>query len=122
MVRGLLEDASPDGGGRQTSAPFTRTGDPVGSRFFKRRWEESRGDEYDAWGASTWYFEIGEDSFPIRQVEIYDRGPTLRYGPEHDEDQYGFLSYAKFDDDEDWTPWEIPRAQFELAWNQADYN
>jgi hypothetical protein len=92
----------------------------VGSQFYKRRWEESRGDQHDVWGASTWYFEVDEDNHPIRQVEIYDKGPTLRYGPEHDEDQYGFLSYARFDDIGDWLSWTIPEAEFELAWASTD--
>lgn len=88
----------------------------VATRFFKRRWEQSRGDQYDAWGASTWFFEIEDDGYPVRQIEAYDRGPTLRYGPGHDEDEYGFLSYAQFEEDEDWARWEITPAEFEQAW------
>src|SRR5690242_1847415 len=36
------------------------------SRFFRRRWAESRGDEFDGWGHSVWYFEVGEDGWPVR--------------------------------------------------------
>jgi hypothetical protein len=52
--------------------------------WYRRRWEESRGDADDAWGGSTWYFEVGDDGTPIRQIEIYDLGPTFRYGPGHE--------------------------------------
>jgi hypothetical protein len=30
-------------------------------RFYRRRWDESRGDEFDAWGHSVWYFEVDND-------------------------------------------------------------
>jgi hypothetical protein len=63
-------------------------------RFYRRRWEESRGDEFDAWGHSFWYFEVDNDGWPVRQVEVYDTGPVLRYGPGHEEDQYGGLGQA----------------------------
>lgn len=91
----------------------------MAERFFKRRWEESRGDASDAWGASTWFFEIDEDERPVRQIEVYDEGPTLRYGRDHDEDVHGLLSYAKFEDLDEWTPWEITKAEFEQAWASA---
>ena len=47
-------------------------------RFYRRRWDQSRGDEFDAWGRSVWYFEVNEDGWPVRQVEVYDTGPVLR--------------------------------------------
>ena len=30
-------------------------------RYFKREWSETRGDAFDSWGSSFWYFET-EDS------------------------------------------------------------
>lgn len=39
------------------------------NRYYKRRWEESRGDDHDDWGRSTWYFEVADDGYPVRQIE-----------------------------------------------------
>jgi hypothetical protein len=82
-------------------------------RFFRRRWAESRGDEFDAWGQSVWYFEVDARGWPVRQVEVYDTGPVLRYGPGHEDDQYGGLGQGVLDDpDDDWTPFVITRDEF----------
>ena len=94
--------------------------DPVGTRWFRRRWEESRGDSFDAWGAATYFFETDADGSPTRQVEVYDAGPTLRYGPGHTEDDIGHLGYATLNGPEDWTPYGISREEFEAAWGQPD--
>ena len=83
------------------------------NRWFRRRWDESRGDENASWGPSTWFFEVGAEGWPIRQIEVYDNGPTLRYGPDHWEDQYGGLGQARLDELEDWTPWTITNEDFE---------
>lgn len=89
---------------------------PVATRWFRRRWNEARGDSSDSWGQAICYFETGDDGRPTRQVEVYDAGPTLRYGPGHEEDGYGFLSREKLDADEDWTPWEIAKEDFDAVW------
>jgi hypothetical protein len=90
------------------------------SRFFRRRWDESRGDEFDGWGHSVWYIEVGGDGWPVRQIEAYDNGPILRYGPGHEEDQYGGLGQASLDDpDEDWNRCMIARDTFEYVWDSA---
>jgi hypothetical protein len=68
---------------------------------------------------STWFFEVDADSWPLRQVEIYDDGPTLRYGPEHDEDEYGSLGQARLNESESWPQGEITASEFEAAW--TDY-
>jgi len=60
-------------------------------RYFRRRWDESRGDHSDHWGAATYLFEVDSVGRPIRQLEIYN-GTRLRYDSEHSEDEYGFLS------------------------------
>ena len=94
--------------------------DVTGMQWFRRRWEESRGDEFDAWGPATYFFEVGTDGWPTRQVEDYDHGPTLRYGPGREEDDYGQLGSARLADGEDWTPWAITDGEFEGAWSQED--
>ena len=86
-------------------------------RWFRRRWEEFRGDRFASWGAATYLFEVGPDGWPVRQVEVYDNGPTLRYGPDHPEDEFGQLRQARLDDGEDWTPWTITAEEFEEAWS-----
>jgi hypothetical protein len=89
-------------------------------RYFKRRWEESRDDRHDSWGASTWYFEVDEEGWPTRQLEVYDAGPTLRYGPGHAEDAAGRLSQSQLDELEDWTPWTVTADEFERAWKTTE--
>ncbi len=88
----------------------------VGKRWFKRRWNESRGDAFDVCGPATYYFEVDGAGWPIRQVEVYDAGPILRYGPGHEDDEYGQLGAARLDDGEDWSAWAIPSDAFERVW------
>ncbi len=84
------------------------------SEFYRRRWDEVHPD-HEGWGASTWYFEVIDDEI-IRQVEVYDTGTVLRYGPDHVEDEHGHLGYGGFANGEDWTPWVISEAEFENRW------
>jgi hypothetical protein len=87
-------------------------------RFYRRRWAETRGDEFDGWGHSVWYFEVGDDGWPIRQIEVYDAGRVSRYGPSHQEDRYGRLGEASpYDSGDDWSYFEITEAEFERVWN-----
>lgn len=58
----------------------------IPNRFYRRRWAENRGDEFAGWGHSVWYFEVGDDGWPVRQAETYDAGRVLRYGPNHSEE------------------------------------
>jgi len=88
------------------------------SLYLKRRWNEFRGDKYDAWGKSWWYFEVNPDGSALRQIEQYDSGVSLRYGAEQNEDEYGFLSDQTVDvQDPDFEA--ISAAEFELMWHQS---
>lgn len=86
-------------------------------RYFKRRWEENRGDARSDWGASWWLFEVNEQGEPSRQIEIYDHAPATCYGPDLIEDADGGRAYDRLDGLEDWTRWEISAAEFEAAWS-----
>jgi hypothetical protein len=89
----------------------------VPNRFYRRRWDETRGDEFDGWGHSVWYFEVGHDGWPVRQVEVYDAGRVLHYGPSHAEDRYGGLGEVSlYDSGDDWNRFEITEAEFVRAW------
>jgi hypothetical protein len=57
-------------------------------RYFKFRWNESRGDKFDDWGKSTFYHELDEDFWAIRQIEIYDNGNILKYDEKHFSDEF----------------------------------
>ena len=83
-------------------------------RYFKRRWDESRGDQFDAWGPSLWFFELDSEAFPVRQVERYENGVVLKYDTAHLDDEYGglgdqALNLADFDGA------GISREEFEAA-------
>jgi len=110
------------GGGRGVGV-VARVPDELGhtwsvTRFFRRRWDESRGDAFNAWGPATYLFEVDDAGWPIRQIEAYDAGPVLRYGPEQVEDDYGGLGQARLDEFEDWSEWEISATDFERVWNE----
>ena len=89
-------------------------------RYYKRPWNEDRGDEYANWGTSVWFFEVGEDDFPVRQLEIYESGVVLRYDRNRPEDEFGMLSMAHLDPTE-FSPFVISPTEFEAAWNANEH-
>jgi hypothetical protein len=89
--------------------------DAASRRYFKRYWNEVRGDEFDHWGCSWWYFETDESGSVYRQIEVYDRGPTHRYSDWYPEDDYGGLSKCDLDLGE-FREYEIANAEFEQVW------
>lgn len=84
-------------------------------RYFKRHCDESRGDKYDFWGTSTWYFEVDDDGYAVRQLELYDAGVVLKYDERHPNDEFGGLSDQSIDFDV-FAPFEIDRQSFEKTW------
>jgi hypothetical protein len=84
-------------------------------RYFRRYWNESRGDAHDAWGCSWWTFETDDAGGVTRQVVVYERGPTLRYDDGRPDDESGGLSERPLDLD-DFAEFEVPRAEFERVW------
>ena len=84
-------------------------------RYFKRYWDEPRAGGYDAWGCSWWYFEADDAGIVSRQVEVYDRGPTLRYHEGRLDDEFGGLTDQPLDFGE-FAAFEVGAAEFEQAW------
>ena len=83
--------------------------------FYKRRWDEDRGDDHAAWGCSDWFFEVAPDGTVTRQMETYDDGTVLQYHANHIEDTFGFLTDQPLDHSE-YRPFAISRDEFEAAW------
>lgn len=88
-------------------------------RYFKYRWNETRGDEFDDWGFSTWYSEFDEDIYATRQLEIYDNGNILKYNDEHFSDKVVMLADQSLSIEElkDSESVEISQEEFETIWN-----
>jgi hypothetical protein len=86
-------------------------------RYLKRYWSEGRGDEYDAWGTSWWFFELDDNDRVVRQAELYEVGRLLRYSAEHAEDEFGALAEIPGGmPDGDYVA--ISREEFEAIWNR----
>ncbi len=83
--------------------------------YFKRHWDGTRGDSYNDWGSSIWYFETDLDMCVTRQIEVYANGNVLHYDRKHIEDKYGGLSEKPIDAD-DFAPFVILQSEFEQAW------
>ena len=87
-------------------------------KYFKRSWEQSRGDEYDDWGTSVWFLEVHEGRWLNRQLQIYENGNVLSYDESHDLDEYGGLGDQEVDLVE-FAEFEIDADQFEQQWQSA---
>jgi hypothetical protein len=87
-------------------------------RYFKRDWDEPRGDEHNSWGPSTWYFEVGDDGYPVRQLERYESGVILKYDDAHLDDEFGGVGDQALDIEE-FAEFEIDRAAFETVWSSS---
>ena len=83
--------------------------------YIKRQWEEPRGDQYDVWGHSWWYFEVEEDGTVLRQIEQYDSGIVLKYSARHVQDDYGGLAEKPLDIEQFGESF-ISAQEFESAW------
>ncbi|MEO6148547.1 MAG: hypothetical protein ABIN95_07035 [Mucilaginibacter sp.] len=81
--------------------------------YLKRFWDESRGDKFDEWGTSTWYFEASPDDYPVRQIEVYASGKILKYNENNPYDKYGGLSDQPLEVEE-YEP--LTKDEFEAIW------
>lgn len=83
--------------------------------YFKRPWNETRGDNYDHWGSSIWYFETNEKGEILRQIEVYENGLKLKYSLILIADEYGCLGDQSLDL-LDFQPYQIKKIAFESIW------
>ena len=88
-------------------------------KYFKREWNETRGDEFDSWGTSIWYLEVGTDGYPIRQMELYENGNRLKYDSNKTFDDYGGLGDQALDIQE-FERFEIGKDEFEQEWRKSN--
>ena len=84
-------------------------------RYFKRNWNETRGDQYDSWGKSVWFFETDDNGEVLRQMEVYDNGKVLKYDNENSEDEFGMLADQNLDLTE-FNEFTIEKEEFENNW------
>src|ERR1700694_3433662 len=68
------------------------TDNDVSMRHFKIYLSDTRGDEFDFWGGTSFYLEVDETWYAKRQIESYDNGVILTYDENHPSDIYGMLS------------------------------
>jgi hypothetical protein len=85
--------------------------------YYKFVWGETRGDEYDKWGTTTYYFEVGDDLMTVRQLEVYENGNALFYDESHWHDKYGGLSDKPVENLGDLI--EISKDEFEQIWDST---
>ena len=83
--------------------------------YFKRNWDETRGDQYDSWGKSVWFFETDNNGEVLRQIEVYDNGKILKYDNQNIEDEFGGLADQNLDLTE-FNKFTIEKEEFENKW------
>lgn len=84
-------------------------------KYYKWFWDEPLGGEFDAWGTSTYFVEIGEHLYAVRQIEVYENGNVLFYDESHFWDDYGMLCDKPIGKDQI-EEFEITKAEFEQVW------
>jgi len=87
--------------------------------YVKAYWDESRGDDFDHWGNTMYYFEFDEEFYPTRQIQIYDNGNSLKYSrADHLDDRYGMLADQPLDL-EDMPCEKLSSEEFQLKWETS---
>ena len=89
----------------------------MNSKYFKKFWDESTGEELtDSWGSSTYYFETDENLNVIKQIQKFENGKVLKYDKHNIEDEFGFLSDQSLENDE-FNDDEIQKNEFYIIWD-----
>jgi hypothetical protein len=91
-------------------------------RYDKYRWDEDRGDQFASWGRSWWYFEFGPDGYVRRQMEVYDSGVRIRYGPDNQEDDFGGLGQVHESEMDHSADSELTAEDFDAMWEQGPWH
>lgn len=91
-----------------------------GMPFYRRRWNESRGDVYDGWGGATYYIWVHQGVLE-QQLELCDSGVLLAYDRYYLEDQYGFMTAERLDPDE-WAAYEISIEDYQRETDVPPFN
>lgn len=86
--------------------------------YYSKDWPDARSDQYAHWGSSRWYFETREDGSVVRQVEVYENGPRLRYNESHPQNEFGRLAETRLDLNQ-FAECEITAEEFTAAWESA---
>ncbi len=87
-------------------------------RYYKRFWDESDGTLHEGWGNATFYFEVNDDRYASRQIEVYENGSALKYDDELVFDEYGGLAVPPFEEEE-YAEFEISASHFERVWSST---
>lgn len=85
--------------------------------YYKQFWNETREDEFNSWGSSIWFFEVGADNFPIRQLELYENGNRLKYHDSKPFDDFGGLGDQALETTNLIT---INKNEFEIEWLKSN--
>ena len=87
-------------------------------KYFKAKWNETRGDKYDNWGTSIWLFELDNENLPLRQIEIYHNGKRLKYDRVNFQDKFGSLGDQALNIEEinSMNGVEITLDEFDIEW------
>lgn len=85
-------------------------------KYCKWFWDESLGGDYDTWGTSTYFMEVGRDLCAVRQIEVYENGNVLFYDGSHFADNHGMLCDKPLGE-KDIQEFGISKAEFEQVWN-----
>ena len=89
--------------------------------YYKRHWDETTGDDLtDSWGTSTYYFEIGADNYPTRQIQVFENGKALKYHDNYTDDNYGGLGDQPLDIEE-FEEFKIDQSEFEKIWTTTKH-
>ena len=83
--------------------------------YYLRPWDEVRGDQFDVWGTSTWYFEVDSSGNVLRQVEVYRSGMVLKYDEAKRNDEFGGLAQQPIDLME-FKEFSISKVEFDSRW------
>jgi hypothetical protein len=85
-------------------------------KYYKWFWSVGLGGKFDKWGTSTYFLEVGNNAYSIRQIEVYENGTVLFYDRTHNWDEFGRLSDKPNSDNMD--EFEITQDEFEENWRK----